>query len=163
MQINDQVQVHELIKCIKILPDLKELNISYQGFLPKQLSEIMLAIAEHHPKIHILNLSGNPLPDCDPAAKVDNKHAVNFITNLLRLIENEDTNLLDLDLSGMNLKDRVEKLSWAIKQSKTLMSVHISSNHIPKHVLTDLLMVFGIRTDKYNIAGKEMGFMPYKK
>lgn len=71
------------------------------------------------------------------------------MTNLIRFIENEEnTKLVDLDLSNMNLQSRVEKLTWPIANSKTIQSMHLSNNEIPKNVLTDLLMVFGIRKDE---------------
>lgn len=103
MQINDFVLVKELSHCVYSLPELRELNLSYQGFLPSQLSEIMFTITQYYPKISSLNLSGNPLPH------KDNKHSLNFITQLILLIENKNQ-LVDLDLSEMNLGQRVEKL-----------------------------------------------------
>lgn len=41
--------------------------------------------------------------------------------NLIRFIENEEnTKLVDLDLSTMNLQSRVERLTWPVAKSKTV-------------------------------------------
>lgn len=100
LQINDPVLVRELIKGIKALPELRELTLSYQGFLAIQLNEIMQIISESFPKLAFLNLSGNPLPI------KENRHSEGFIQNLLKLIEKSER-LADLDLSDMNLRDKV--------------------------------------------------------
>jgi hypothetical protein len=100
-------------------------------------------VVEHNPRIAVLNLSGNPLPD------KDSKYSLSFIANLLRFIEIENSRLVDLDLSSMNLKNRMEKLQWAIKHSKSLLAVHLSNNELTPPVMADLLMVFGIRMNKY--------------
>lgn len=143
LQINDSVLVGELTKSLRMLPELCELNLSYQGFLPQQLNDIMFTIAEHYPRLQMLNLSGNPLPT------KDNKYSQSFMDNLIRFIENEEnTKLVDLDLSTMNLQSSVERLTWPVAKSKTIQSLHLSNNEIPNNVLTDLLMVFGIRKDK---------------
>lgn len=92
--------VRELIKGIKALPELRELTLSYQGFLAIQLNEIMQIISESFPKLAFLNLSGNPLPI------KENRHSEGFIQNLLKLIEKSER-LADLDLSDMNLRDKV--------------------------------------------------------
>ena len=79
------------------------------------------------------------------------------MTHLINLI-NTSSKLIDMNLSGMNLREHVKALQWPISKSKTLQSVHLSDNNIPKAVETNMLMVFGIKSndsgDELSIAGK---------
>ena len=71
---------------------------------------------------------------------------------------NTSSKLIDLNLTGMNFRDHVKAIQWPLSKSKTLQSIHLSDNNIPKAVETNLLMVFGIKShetgDELSIAGK---------
>jgi len=71
---------------------------------------------------------------------------------------NTSSKLIDLNLSGMNFRGNVKKIQWPLAKSKTLQSIHLSDNNIPKSVETNMLMVFGIKSnetgDELSIAGK---------
>ena len=110
----------------------------------------MEVINENCAQIQYLNLSHNALPQhqewCDA-----------FIEHLLNMI-NVSSKLILLNLSGMNFRENVKAIQWPLSKSKTLQSIHLSDNNIPKAVETNLLMVFGIKSsdsgDELSIAGK---------
>ena len=68
------------------------------------------------------------------------------------------SSLIDIDLSGMNFKENVKDIQWALAKSKTLQAIHLSDNNIPKAIETNMLMVFGVKSNEgdaeFSIAGK---------
>ena len=67
-----------------------------------------------------------------------------FLDNLIKLIDDSDK-LIDLDISGMNLRDNVREVMWPLSRSRTLQSIHLSDNNISAVAMTHILMVFGIK------------------
>lgn len=110
----------------------------------------METISENCAQVQYLNLSYNALPQhqewCDQ-----------FLEHLLTMI-NTSSKLIDLNLAGMNLREHVKTIQWPLAKSKTLQSIHLSDNNIPKAIETNMLMVFGIKSndsgDELSIAGK---------
>ena len=45
----------------------------------------------------------------------------------------------------MNFRDHVKRIQWPLSKSKTLQSIHLSDNNIPKATEINMLMVFGIK------------------
>jgi len=54
--------------------------------------------------------------------------------------------LIDIDLSGMNLRVNVKAIQWPLAKSKTLQSIHLSDNNVPKAIEINMLMVFGVKS-----------------
>ena len=103
----------------------------------KQLSELMEYIEEHCKNIMYLNLSYNSLPR-------ERADLWCFLEHLITAI-NTFPKLIDLNISGMNFASNVKAIQWPMAKSKTLQSIHLSDNNIPPAVLTNMLMVFGIK------------------
>ena len=65
--------------------------------------------------------------------------------------------LIDINLSGMNFKENIKKIQWPLSKSRTIQSIHLSDNNMPKAAETNMLMVFGIKcneSESDSIAGK---------
>ena len=66
--------------------------------------------------------------------------------------------LIDINLSGMNFKENVKEIQWPLAKSKTIQSIHLSDNNIPKATEINMLMVFGVKSNEgdgdNSIAGK---------
>ena len=79
------------------------------------------------------------------------------MTHLVTMIK-ESAKLIDINLSGMNFKDSVKEIQWPLSKSKTIQSIHLSDNNIPKAAETNMLMVFGVKSNEgdaeFSIAGK---------
>ena len=116
----------------------------------RHLADLMEVINENCAQIQYLNLSHNALP-------LHQEWCDTFIIHLLNMI-NVSSKLILLNLSGMNFREHVKAIQWPLSKSKTLQSIHLSDNNIPKAVETNLLMVFGIKSndsgDELSIAGK---------
>ena len=68
----------------------------------------------------------------------------------MRLVT-ESEKLVDIDISGMNLRNGVREIMWPLARSKTLQSIHLSDNNINAVTMTHLLMVFGIKDTGDNL------------
>jgi len=110
----------------------------------------MEVISENCAQIQYLNLSYNSLP-------LHREWCGHFLTHLLNMI-NTSSKLIDINLSGMNFRDNVKAIQWPLAKSKTLQSIHMSDNNIPKAAETNMLMVFGIKSndsgEEISLAGK---------
>ena len=67
--------------------------------------------------------------------------------------------LIDINLSGMNLRSNIQAIQWPLAKSKTLQAIHLSDNNIPKAIEINMLMVFGVKStddasDGFSITGK---------
>ena len=127
-------QLNETVVC---LHQLTELNLSSLKINGGQLADLMWNIYEECSNMQILNISYNILPrkeDC----------RTKFLDNLVKLVLESDK-LIDLDISGMNLRNNVKVIMWPLARSRTLQSIHLSDNNITSVTTTHLLMVFGIK------------------
>ena len=63
-----------------------------------------------------------------------------------------------INLSGMNFRENIKAIQWPLAKSKSLQSIHLSDNNIPKAIEINMLMCFGVKnTDESaetSIAGK---------
>ena len=66
--------------------------------------------------------------------------------------------LIMINLSGMKFREKLKEIQWPLAKSQTLQSIHLSDNNIPKAVETNMLMVFGVKSNEgdadFSIAGK---------
>lgn len=69
-----------------------------------------------------------------------------FLRHLVTMIETA-SKLIDIDLSGMNFRSNVKAIQWPLAKSKTLQSIHLSDNFIPRPVEINMLMVFGVKSN----------------
>ena len=80
-----------------------------------------------------------------------------FLTHLVTMIQTA-SKLICINLSGMNFRGNVRAIQWPLAKSKTLQSIHLSDNNIPKALEINMLMVFGVKStddgDVNSITGK---------
>ena len=94
-------------------------------------------VEEHCKNIKYLNLSYNSIPSQAEDRSRFLEHLVTAINTFPKLIL--------LNIAGMNFREHVKVIQWPMARSKTLQSIHLSDNNIPKAVETNMLMVFGIK------------------
>ena len=137
IDINDFVLMNKLNDTIYNLPQLTELNLSSLKINGKQMADLMWLIYDTCMNMAFLNLSYNILPTQPPYRK-------KFLDSLIKLVV-ESEKLVDLDISGMNLRNHVREIMWPLARSKTLQSIHLSDNNINAVTMTHLYLVFGIK------------------
>jgi len=151
IQINEFVLMESLKQMVFNMPHIQELNLSFINVHGRQLADLMEVIQDNCQQIQYLNLSYNSLPS-------NLTWQQKFLHHLVILI-NTSSKLIDIDLSGMNLRENVKAIQWPLAKSKTLEAIHLSDNNLPKPTEINMLMVFGVKcsgddVDNFSITAK---------
>ena len=101
------------------------------------MADLMWIIYDTCMNMSFLNLSYNILP-------TQTAYRKRFLESLIRLVTESDK-LVDLDISGMNLRHHVREIMWPLARSRTLQSIHLSDNNINAVTMTHIFLVFGIK------------------
>ena len=64
--------------------------------------------------------------------------------SLLTIIT-ESNKLIDLNISGMNLRNNVRNLMWPLARSRVLQAIHLSDNNLNAVTMSHVHLVFGIK------------------
>lgn len=96
-----------------------------------------------------LDEEGNPIP---VVREEDEFSEANLISDGLALVLELSKSLMHVDLSGMNLREKVFKIADAIKknQHQVLVSLHLHDNSIPLTTKDVILKKLGIETSGYH-------------
>lgn len=150
VEIDEFVLMNSLKLMVDNMPQIQELNLQAINIHGRQLAELMERISENCQRIKYLNISYNSLP-------MNKEWLKPFLTHLVTMIKSS-SNLIMINLSGMNFRENVKEIQWPLAKSQTLQSIHLSDNNIPKAVETNMLMVFGVKSNEgdaeFSIAGK---------
>ena len=100
--IDEIVLMNSLKRMIDNLPNLRELNLQNINIHGRQLADLMECINDQCKRIYYLNISYNSLP-------LNKEWLKSFLTHLVEMIKTSSS-LIDIDLSGMNLKENVKDI-----------------------------------------------------
>jgi hypothetical protein len=126
--LNNNRLYEYVLSFLKANKIIEALTLSWNNFLPKQLTELMLTISRKK-TLYELDLSYNNMVETSrtqPLVKI-------FIDKMRKFILR--SNIFHLDLTGMQLGKLVNKLVESIRASSTLCCVHLSENNIPFEIM----------------------------
>ena len=145
IDINDIVLMTKMNETIYALPQLVELNLSSLKMNGSKLADLMQNIEHTCTNLSVLNISYNVLP-------TQESYHRKFMNSLLSIIS-ESHKLIDLNISGMNLRNNIRNLMWPLARSRVLQAIHLSDNNLNAVTLSHVHLVFGIKdaAEKINL------------
>ena len=138
--------IHQFIVDSQINNILVYIDFSYLGLKSKQMLKISEALIQNK-NLSNLNLSGNHLDPKefevgDKKEKMTVSDELLFCTNIAMFMRT-NKNLLHLNLSDMNLCKGLIIINAGMKQSKSIMCIHLSGNHLDKELKFELSQSVG--------------------